>query len=102
MLTCSFEFNSSRRVFISTPLFYLAYKLGAWLLGRPALPFHFELSWAWLVDEVGVIGAPFLFGCLVLGIFHAAAGYLAVRGLWRLHLVRSWQARKRRRNSHRG
>ncbi|MGD9000231.1 MAG: DUF2062 domain-containing protein, partial [Granulosicoccaceae bacterium] len=30
------------------PLFYFAYKLGAWVLGLPPGKFHFELSFEWL------------------------------------------------------
>jgi uncharacterized protein (DUF2062 family) len=78
------------------PMFFLAYKLGAALLGLPHRPFHFEMSLHWLGSELAAIWAPFLLGCLVLGTLSGAAGYLTVRGLWRLHVVRYWHARRRR------
>jgi uncharacterized protein (DUF2062 family) len=81
------------------PLFYLAYKLGARLLDMPPHAFHFEMSLAWLTNELAAIWQPFLFGCLVLGTVSAALGYLMVRTVWRISVLRSWRLRKRRRSS---
>jgi uncharacterized protein (DUF2062 family) len=81
------------------PMFYFTYRLGDWLLGIPPSSegFHFELSYEWLVTELGAIWQPFLLGCFVSGVVSALVGYLAIRGLWRLHLVRHYKARKLRR-----
>jgi hypothetical protein len=81
------------------PIFYFTYSLGAWLLGLPPRSegFHFELSYEWLVTELGAIWEPFLLGCFVSGVVSAAVGYLAIRGLWRLHLVKHYKARKQQR-----
>lgn len=69
------------------PMFYSAYKIGAWLLQVPPRPFHIELSLEWLMTELTVIWQPFLLGCFVSGVFSAAVGYAVIRGLWRLHII---------------
>ena len=69
------------------PMFYSAYKIGAWILQTPPRAFHIELSPDWLMTELTVIWQPFLLGCLVSGLFTAAVGYMLIRGLWRLHIV---------------
>lgn len=76
------------------PMFYGAYRLGAWLMGSPEHDVHFALSLEWLTDELALIWQPFLLGCLVLGTASAVAGYTLIRGLWRLRLVRHHQRKK--------
>jgi len=78
------------------PMFYFAYLVGTWIVG---VPVHmeqgaFQLSFEWLMHELGAIWQPFLLGCLVTGTVSAMVGYFGVRGLWRLHLVRHYQQRK--------
>ncbi len=79
------------------PMFYFTYRLGAWLIGMPphSEAFHFTLSYEWLVNELGMFWEPFLLGCFVTGTVCALLGYLTIRGLWRLHLVKHYQARKK-------
>lgn len=81
------------------PMFYFTYRLGVWLLGNPPRSegFQFELSYEWLANELGAIWEPFLLGCFVAGGVSALLGYLTIRGLWRLHLVKHYKARKQRR-----
>lgn len=81
------------------PMFYFTYRVGVWLLGSPSHheSFHFELSYEWLMSGLGAIWEPFLLGCFVTGAVSALAGYLTIRGLWRLHLVRHYNERKARR-----
>lgn len=79
------------------PMFYFAYKLGTWVLGTPGREFNFELSYDWLLTELGAIWEPFLLGCFISGVVSALIGYLTVRGLWRLHLVQHYRERKARR-----
>jgi hypothetical protein len=81
------------------PMFFFTYRLGVWLMGIPPShgEFHFELSYEWLVGGLGAVWQPFLLGCFVAGSLSALVGYLTIRGLWRLHLVRHYNERKARR-----
>ncbi len=86
-------------VWISNPitmpfLFYMAYKVGAWILNVPPQHFHFELSWDFLLHQMGTIAPPFLLGCLVCSVLASIIGYFGIRSLWRYSVVRSWQKRR--------
>lgn len=77
-----------------TPMFYFAYRLGAWLLNRQVEVSTIELSWQWLGSHLGQIGVPLLFGSLVCGWVAGVSGLVIVRILWRFHVVRRWRARQ--------
>lgn len=79
------------------PMFYFAYKVGAWLLGTPNQEFNFELSWDWLKGSLGNIWEPFLLGCLIVGTTLGVLGSIGVRTLWRLKVQQTWKERKRKR-----
>jgi len=81
------------------PMFYFAYKTGAWILNSPAHEFNFELSFEWLKLELGHIWEPFLLGCLVLGLLSALIGYLFIRIMWRLHIFQYLKRRRLRKRS---
>ena len=83
------------------PMFYGAYKIGAWILGRPEREFNFELSWDWLTRELSSNWEPFLLGCFVAGSVSALLGYTAVRLFWRWHVVQQLKQRKLRRHRRR-
>ncbi len=78
------------------PMFYFAYKTGAWILSSPAHEFNFELSFEWLKHELGYIWEPFLLGCLVLGLLSAIGGYLFIRIMWRFHIFQYIKKRRQR------
>ncbi len=78
------------------PLFYGAYLLGASILGRTEQEFTFVLSWEWLATELSLIWQPFLLGCGILGVISSVIGYFAIRGLWRLHLIKHLEIRRTR------
>lgn len=76
------------------PVFYFAFMVGCWLLGRPVPPFDpdFWLDWHnWL----GVYFETAL-GCLVCGSVCAAVGYYTVQALWRRNLRRQIVLRRAR------
>ena len=79
------------------PMFYFAYRLGAWLLGVDVEISEIELSFSWLKENMSIIGYPLLFGSLVCGWVAGVSGFVIVRVLWRLHVIRRWQERKARR-----
>ena len=79
------------------PLFYFAYKVGTWIIGREINDVSFEFTWHWFSTELSQIWQPFLLGCLVVGTLSAIAGYYTIQGLWRLHVVSAWEKRRQRR-----
>lgn len=86
------------------PVFYFCYKLGTWVLHRPVRPVTFgisdttfELSWTWVTHEFGNIWQPLLLGSVVVASLAALAGYWGMRAFWRLHVVRAWEARRKKR-----
>ncbi|MDD0837997.1 DUF2062 domain-containing protein [Curvibacter sp. HBC61] len=73
---------------------WLAYHLGAWVLGAPAQadgPTAAGLS-QWLSRY----GWPALVGMATLAIGSAAAGYAGVKLVWRLRVTLQWRRRKLR------
>lgn len=78
------------------PVIYFEYKIGAKLLGERVQPIAFEPTVDWLLTEAKMIWEPLLLGSFICAIVSALIGYFAVRSLWRLQVVRSWQARKSR------
>lgn len=89
-------------IFITNPLtmpaiFYGAYKLGAWLMGRQPLDVEFEASWTWFTQSLDEIWVPLVIGSQILGIAFAVLGYLLIDTLWREAIRRQWHARQRRR-----
>ena len=86
-------------VWITNPLtmpllFFLAYKLGAWLLGLPPQGLDFHLSMPWLMHGLAMVWKPFLLGCLVCGLGLGAIGYIGMHLAWRGHVV--YRHRRRR------
>lgn len=78
----------------AAPIYVSAYLLGSRLLGVPARPFTFEMSWSWWSTTLLPIWKPLMLGCLVLGTLTACAGYLLLTGAWRLSLVLKYHRRK--------
>jgi uncharacterized protein (DUF2062 family) len=83
------------------PLFFMAYEIGALIIDVPVKDVDLELSVYWLSTHLQAIWRPFLLGCLLSGLFFGCVGYFVISMLWRLHVVRQWRARKRKRESSR-
>ena len=81
------------------PMFYFAYKIGAWTLRLPPREIHFELSMEWLGQSLHAIWQPFLLGCLIVGISSSVLGYIIINRLWRAHVLQSWKARREKRQA---
>jgi uncharacterized protein len=78
------------------PMFYGAYLLGNWMLGSPPSEIQFEASFRWISQQMDAIWQPFLLGCFTLGVFSSITGYIGIRLLWRLHIVRYIKNKKQR------
>ena len=81
------------------PIFFLAYKVGAMIVGAPLQDIAFEVSFHWLANGLVVIWKPFLLGCLICGLFFGCLGYFIINQLWRWQVAHHWQERKRLRAS---
>jgi len=76
------------------PMYFLAHRLGRWLLGMQPEPFVFELSFDWLRESFANNWQPLMLGCLLLGSSLALAGYVALDLFWRMTLA-DYVTRKR-------
>ncbi len=76
------------------PMFYFAYVVGLSLLGKDTPAANVEFNLDSIMSSLGDIGGPFLFGCLILGIISAAAGYFGIRTFWRYYVNKQWNTRK--------
>ncbi len=84
------------------PVFYFAYRLGAWLLNMQIEVETIHLTWSWLSTHLGTIGYPLLFGSLVCGWVSGVTAMVIVRIVWRLHVIRRWRERRRKRQQAKG
>ena len=79
------------------PMFFFAYRLGAWLLGVEVEAREFEFSWDWLTGNLRQLWQPLLLGSLICGWVSGVTLMLTARLAWRLHIIRRWRARQARR-----
>jgi uncharacterized protein (DUF2062 family) len=78
------------------PIYYAAYRIGAFAVRAEATGFVFQLSWDWLQNGLGPIWRPFLVGCLICGVVFGYGGYLGFELLWRWNTARRLRRRRRR------
>ena len=76
------------------PMFYFAYLFGVKILGSEVQEFSFELSIDWFLRSIGTIAPPLLTGCLVLGVISSFVGYVFIRVVWRLSVIKEYKQRK--------
>ncbi|GIU08052.1 DUF2062 domain-containing protein [Shewanella sp. MBTL60-112-B1] len=74
-------------------MFYIAYLLGAKLLGHEPQAFNFEASWHWIQASVETIGPPFLLGCFVLAGIFGLVSYFIIKNLWKYSVLFKWKNR---------
>ena len=77
------------------PIFFGAYKLGAWILGIPARDVQFEISLDWLLTTFAAIWPPLVLGCFIMGTGGAILGFYGAHLVWRASVVREWRSRRR-------
>jgi len=81
------------------PMFYFAYRLGAWLLNMEVEVDSIELSFSWLMEHLDDIGYPLIFGSLLCGWVAGVTGFVLVRVAWRLHVISRWRERSAQRRA---
>jgi len=80
----------------AVPVYFFAYKVGAWVLQLPVEVHAFDLSIEWFTHEFLIIWQPLLLGCIICGLIAAILGIIFVRLFWRLMVIRNWLKRKRK------
>lgn len=81
------------------PLWYFGYRVGARILGTEIERKPFEVSLAWVWDNIAQIWAPLILGCVVVGLIGGTLGYFLVHGVWRVYLYRHLYMRRLRKRS---
>ena len=81
--------------FTMPPLFYGAYRLGAFILQQPLMDFHFKLSFNWIINALETIAPVMFLGCFILGCISAFVGYWGFTVFWRYSSAQKWKKRKR-------
>jgi uncharacterized protein (DUF2062 family) len=76
------------------PLYYMAYRLGALVLGQPVGTFAFEPNWDWLQNGLGVFWKPFLVGCLICSVVGGFLAYRLLELIWRISTVNRLNAKR--------
>ncbi len=92
-------FSWTTNPFTMAPIFYIAYKIGAVLLGVSIQPVNFQFNQSWFTSVFSEIWAPLLTGCLLLSIVSSISSYILIRVLWRHSVVSRWNNRKLSRKS---
>ncbi|OOV88910.1 DUF2062 domain-containing protein [Oceanospirillum linum] len=77
-------------------MFYGTYLVGAWILGVEAKPMPDELTLEWLGQLLNDAWIPLYLGSVIIGIMMAILSNIGIRLLWRWHVSKSWNRRKRR------
>ncbi len=76
------------------PMFYFSYRLGAWLLNMRLETDSIEISFGWLLANLGSIGYPLIVGSLICSWTAGVTGFVLVRVIWRIQVMRRWRNRK--------
>ncbi len=85
-------------VWITNPItmpiiFYLAYKLGAIILGVDIIS-NFNFSFDYIGEVISIIWQPFLLGCLLFSSISAVLGYFAIDFIYKINIYRYLKAKK--------
>jgi len=81
------------------PMFYGAYRLGAWLLQVERPDFGLNMNFETLLNHLSVIWQPLLLGSFICAVISALLGYYIIQSLWRLRIAN--HKRRRRAQRHR-
>jgi uncharacterized protein (DUF2062 family) len=76
------------------PVYYVAYRIGAAVLGVPPGEFSFELSWDWLQHGLGPLWRPFLVGCAICGTTAGLTGWGLLEYVWRRRVRQKYRDRR--------
>jgi len=75
------------------PIFYICYKLGAWVSGLESKEIALDLDVEALSAQLSLIWEPFILGCAIMGISAGFVGYFGIHMMWRLMVTLRWKSR---------
>ena len=76
------------------PIYFGAYKLGAWILDIPPSAVQFEMSVEWFLTTFADIWPPLVLGCFAIGAAGAVLGFYGTHLIWRVAVAREWRSRR--------
>jgi len=76
------------------PTLWLAYKVGAPIVGATVTLPSGSISMSWIMDQIGVVWLPVGLGLAILATSSALISFVAIRLLWRWHIVRHKRIRQ--------
>jgi len=65
------------------PILWVAYRIGAWLLGAPIDAMPADSTLEWITSRLSQLWGPMLTGLLVMATVSSAVGFIVVRLVWR-------------------
>jgi len=77
------------------PIFYMCYKLGAWVLGTESEEISLDLDVDILTVQLSNIWEPFMLGCGLMAFSSAVVGYFGIHFMWRVMVTMRWRNRKK-------
>jgi len=79
------------------PILWLAYRIGAWILGAPIDAMPADSTLEWITSRLSQLWEPLVTGLLLMAVTASALGFAAVRLIWRLHLAAHKRAKQAKR-----
>lgn len=76
------------------PMFYATYSFGTYLLDIPTREFNSEMTLDSVLGKLNEIWMPLYLGSLLAGLIFASLSYIAMRIIWRMHVVSQWEKRR--------
>lgn len=76
------------------PVFYLEYRLGAFLLGTPLQAWPQSVTFDWLKSEFASVWKPLFLGAAITATVTSLAVFVTVNALWRWSANRRYQRRR--------
>ena len=80
--------------FTAVPVYYAAYRVGAWLMHLPRQHFRFVPTLSWFRHGLVPVWKPFLLGCAVCAVVVGLLGWLLMEGVWRWRVHARYRRRR--------
>ena len=78
-----------------TPIAFVNYHFGAWLMGRTPVEWAFEPSLDWLLEKASDFGLPLLVGSMAMAVVAGILTFFVAHLIWRWHIIAKLRRRRR-------